>query len=185
MPTSRNEQKRRALAARPQIRAEATEIRTWATVWADQGWSELAPGRSISYEYVAGRVRDLIEEYRTTKIAFDAWGFGHFRPWLVKAGFSEQMIKEKFIEMRQGFKTMSPALRDFETLILERKIRHGGHPVLNMCAANAIVTSDPAGNRKLDKKRASRIDGMVALAMALAAAPAAWTQTVDVAALIG
>ena len=81
---------------------------------------------------------------------------------------------------------MSPALRDLESLVLERKIRHGDHPVLSMCAANAIITSDPAGNRKLDKRRASgRIDGMTALAMALAAAPAAWTQTVDVAALIG
>jgi phage terminase large subunit-like protein len=96
------------------------------------------------------------------------------------------MIRQKFIEMRQGFRTMSPALRDFESLVLERKIRHGRHPVLNMCAANAIVTADPAGNRKLDKERATgRIDGMVALAMALAAAPQAWTQTVDIAALIG
>jgi phage terminase large subunit-like protein len=168
------------------IRERAQKDRVAYDVWADQGWLELAPGRSISYEYVAERLRDLIEEYRISKIAFDAWGFGHFRPWLVKAGFSEQMIKGKFIEMRQGFKTMSPALRDFESLILERKIRHGGHPLLNMCAANAIVTTDPAGNRKLDKERASgRIDGMVALAMALAAAPAAWTQTVDVASLIG
>ena len=81
---------------------------------------------------------------------------------------------------------MSPALRDLESLVLERKIRHGDHPVLNMCAANAMITSDPAGNRKLDKKRASgRIDGMTALAMALAAAPAAWTQTIDIQALIG
>ena len=46
--------------------------------------------------------------------------------------------------------------------------------------------ADPAGNRKLDKKRAAGgIDGMTALAMALAAAPAAWTQTVDAATLIG
>jgi phage terminase large subunit-like protein len=38
-----------------------------------------------------------------------------------------------------------------------------------MCAANAIVTKDPAGNRKLDKaKSTGRIDGMVALAMAAA-----------------
>jgi phage terminase large subunit-like protein len=37
-----------------------------------------------------------------------------------------------------------------------------------MCAAGAVVTRDPAGNRKLDKSKAtSRIDGMVALAMAL------------------
>jgi phage terminase large subunit-like protein len=40
-----------------------------------------------------------------------------------------------------------------------------------MCAANAVVQSDPAGNRKLDKKRSSgRIDGMVALAMAMSVA---------------
>jgi phage terminase large subunit-like protein len=37
-----------------------------------------------------------------------------------------------------------------------------------MCAANAIVRRDEAGNRKLDKHKATgRIDGMVALAMAL------------------
>ena len=88
--------------------------------------------------------------------------------------------------IRPRLQVESPALRDVESLVLERKIRHGDHPVLSMCAANAIITSDPAGNRKLDKKRASgRIDGMTALAMALAAAPAAWTQTVDVATLIG
>jgi phage terminase large subunit-like protein len=45
------------------------------------------------------------------------------------------------------------------------------HPVLTMCASNAIVTMDPAGNRKFDKAKASgRIDGMVALAMACHAA---------------
>jgi hypothetical protein len=36
-----------------------------------------------------------------------------------------------------------------------------------MCAANAVITKDPAGGRKLDKaKAAGRIDGLVALAMA-------------------
>ena len=81
---------------------------------------------------------------------------------------------------------MSPALGDVESLVLERKIRHGDHPVLSMCAANAIITFDPAGNRKLDKRRASgRIDGTTALAMALAALPPTWTTPIDAAALIG
>jgi phage terminase large subunit-like protein len=41
-----------------------------------------------------------------------------------------------------------------------------------MCAANAVVTTDPAGGRKLNKaKSATRIDGMVALAMAFGVAP--------------
>ena len=57
--------------------------------------------------------------------------------------------------------------------LLEENLRHGAHPVLTMCAANAVVTRDPAGNRKLDKsKAAGRIDGAVALAMALGHAAA-------------
>ena len=55
-----------------------------------------------------------------------------------------------------------------EQLVAQRALRHGDNPVLNMCAANAVVTRDPAGNRKLDKAKSySKIDGMVALTMAL------------------
>src|SRR5690606_7906323 len=95
-------------------------------------------------------------------------------PWLLKAGFTEDQIEGDhaiFEPMGQGFQSMSPALRELEADLLEGKIVHGNHPVLAMCAANAVVTSDPAGNRKLDKAKATgRIDGMVALAMARAVA---------------
>ena len=58
-----------------------------------------------------------------------------------------------------------------EAELLNDRVRHGGHPVLRMCAANAVVVMDPAGNRKLDKSKATgRIDGMVAMVMALGAA---------------
>lgn len=58
-----------------------------------------------------------------------------------------------------------------EAELLNGRVAHGMHPVLSMCAANAVVTKDPAGSRKLDKSRATgRIDGMVALAMAMGAA---------------
>jgi phage terminase large subunit-like protein len=73
--------------------------------------------------------------------------------------------------MGQGFQSMSPALRDLESALLNKRIAHGGHPVLTMCAANATVQADPAGNRKLSKiKSRGRIDGMVALAMAMSVA---------------
>jgi phage terminase large subunit-like protein len=66
---------------------------------------------------------------------------------------------------------MSPALRDLEAAILAGNLVHGGHPVLSMCAANAVVKTDDAGNRKLTKaKSTGRIDGMVALAMAMSVA---------------
>ena len=67
---------------------------------------------------------------------------------------------------------MSPALRDLEGELLNGRVAHGNHPVLTMCAANAVVQTDPAGNRKLAKhKSAGRIDGMVALTMAMGVAP--------------
>ena len=56
-----------------------------------------------------------------------------------------------------------------------------------MCAANAVVIKDPAGNRKLDKaKSTGRIDGMVALVMARGIAAAASPNDVfDIASMIG
>ena len=56
---------------------------------------------------------------------------------------------------------------ELEAELLNGRIAHGGHPVLTMCASNAVVAKDAAGNRKLDKHKATgRIDGMAALAMA-------------------
>jgi phage terminase large subunit-like protein len=80
---------------------------------------------------------------------------------------------------------MSPALRDLENVILEKKLRHGGHPILQMCASNAVIERDAAGNRKLSKKRATgRIDGMIALLMAFGVAPLRTGVRFDVEALI-
>lgn len=76
-------------------------------------------------------------------------------------------------EFGQGYKSMTPALDTLEAELVGGNILHGGHPVLQMCAANAVAAMDPAGNRKLDKSKATgRIDGMVALAMAMGGASA-------------
>ena len=55
-----------------------------------------------------------------------------------------------------------------------------------MNAANAVVTRDAAGGRKLDKaKSGGRIDGLVALAMAFSIAMVRPEPEIDVRALIG
>src|SRR5262249_2384910 len=119
------------------------------------------------------------------KLGFDRWNLVHLKPWLLTPAFSEQVIKDKFVGFGQGFKDMSPALRDLESIILEKKLRHGGHPVLTMCSNNAVIERDPAGNRKLSKKRATgRIDGMIALLIAIGVAPQQAAK-VDIEALIG
>jgi hypothetical protein len=72
----------------------------------------------------------------------------------------------------QGLSIHVTGLRDLESIILERKLRHGDHPELKFCASNCVVERDAAGNRKLGKRRSTgRIDGMIALTMALGVAP--------------
>lgn len=142
-------------------------------VWAKEGFLQTTPGRAIEYEFVAEHLRGVFDRCNVRAIAFDRWGMRHLRPWLVKAGFTEEEL-ERFIEFGQGFASMSPALRALEERLLAKKLRHGNHPVLTMCAANAVVVKDPAESRKFTKAKASgRIDGMQALAMAVGVMPSA------------
>lgn len=141
-------------------------------LWMRQGHLMAAPGKSIDYEYVAAHMFQLFQTHDVRKITFDRWNFKHLKPWLLKAGFTEKTIEDRFAEFGQGFQSMSPALRDLEGEILNKRIAHGNHPVLAMCAANAVIQVDPAGNRKLTKAKSSgRIDGMIALTEAFGGAP--------------
>lgn len=155
---------------------KSRQDRTPYDLWAKQGCIETTPGRSIEYEYVAARLFDEHQRLRFRKIAFDRWNWKHLKPWLHRAGFTEDELEGDaaiFEQFGQGFGSMSPALRSLESLLLNGEIAHGGHPVLTMCAANATTQTDPAGNRKLSKSKShGRIDGMVALAMAVGVAEA-------------
>lgn len=132
-------------------------------VWAKQGFLETTPGSSVDYSLVAARLVDLCDRFPVQSVAFDRW-----RIDVLKAELARLDRELPLQEFGQGFKDMSPALEAVESLLLNHRIRHGGHPVLRWCAANAIASRDPAGNRKLDKSKASgRIDGVVAMVMAI------------------
>jgi phage terminase large subunit-like protein len=131
--------------------------------WADQGFLTLIDGPVIIPAVVAQAVADAAETYNIQNLAYDRWRINDFKRELESIGANIPMAP-----FGQGFKDMAPAIDKLERLVAERKLRHGGHPIMNMCAAGAVAERDPAGNRKLNKaKSSSRIDGMVALAMAL------------------
>lgn len=137
-------------------------------VWARDGYLTLTPGSSVDYELIAQWLAEYCGSRKVKSIRFDRWRIDVLKAELARLGV--ELPLEPF---GQGFKDMTPALDVVETELMNGNVLHGGHPVLTMCAANAVVTRDPAGNRKLDKSKATgRIDGMVALAMAMGAASA-------------
>lgn len=140
-------------------------------LWRDQGFLQTTPGRSIEYDFIASQLRKVFDRCDVRAIAFDRYNMRFLKPCLERAGFSEPEI-ERFVEFGQGFVSMSPAMRELETQLLRSKLKHGDHPVLEMCAKNATVVLDPAGNRKFVKaKNTGRIDGMVSLTMAIGVMP--------------
>lgn len=139
-------------------------------VWHKQGLLQATPGASISYDFVAAYLRNVFIQHDVVKLAFDRYNMKFLMPCLIRAGFTPDELL-KFEPFGQGVVSMSPALRELETLLLRNALRHGNHPVLSMCAANAVLEIDAAENRKFTKKKATgRIDGMVALAMAVGVA---------------
>lgn len=131
-------------------------------VWVKRGFLRTTPGKVIDYDFVARDIGQICSGLSIAKVGFDRWRMDR-----MKGALERQGVELPLEPFGQGFVSMSPALDALESDLLAEKIRHGGHPVLAMCAANAVAVKDPAGNRKLDKSKATgRIDGMVALAMA-------------------
>jgi len=158
----------------------ARRDRTAYDQWVREGHLQTTPGASIDFDHVAHQVLELAEDYQVTALAFDRWRIDQFKGALTRQGAPESFIA-MMQPMGQGFASMAPALDALERELLANHIAHGNHPVLTMCAANAVVLMDPAGNRKLDKaKSTGRIDGMVALAMAVGAMASHKTVTGEV-----
>lgn len=137
-------------------------------VWARQGYLHTTPGATVDYEYVAQDIAAILGGLNVQSVAYDRW-----RIDLLKKEFEKIGADIPLVECGQGFKDMSPAIEALEAEMVNGRVAHGAHPVLTMCAVNAVVSKDPAGNRKLDKHKATgRIDGLVAMAMAFGAAQA-------------
>lgn len=135
-------------------------------VWHRQGFLRTTPGATVDYSFVAAEMAEILADLDIQAVAFDRWRIDVFKRELDRMG-----IELPLVPFGQGFKDMAPALDHLEAELLNGRVCHGGHPVLSMCAANAITTKDPAGSRKLDKSRATgRIDGLQAMAMAFGVA---------------
>jgi phage terminase large subunit-like protein len=126
-------------------------------VWVRQGYLTPTSGNAVDYDVVESRIHSLIEEFAVASVGVDPWNATATTSRLQAAGCPA-------IPVRQGFPTLSPACKELERLTLERRIRHGAHPLLRWCASNTCVDSDAAGNLKPNKlKSTEKIDAISAL----------------------
>lgn len=129
--------------------------------WAEEGHITATPGTAIDYATVADTIREICARFDVQEIAFDPHMARNMIAELEKEGLP-------VVEMRQGWVTMAPAIKELERAIISRRLRHGGHPVLRWNFANIAIETDKAGNKSFHKgKSTDRIDGAVAAAMAV------------------
>lgn len=130
-------------------------------VWERQGYLETTEGNVIHYAFIEKFIEKLGERFNIREIAYDRWGATQLSQDLEGMGFT-------VVPFGQGYASMSPPTKELMKLTLEKRIAHGGHPVLAWCMDNVFIRTDPAGNIKADKEKSTeKIDCVVALIMAL------------------
>ena len=133
-------------------------------IWAQQGYLKTTSGNVIDYAFIEKEIIGLRDDFDIQEIGFDPWNAMQTAIKLGDEGLT-------MVEVRQGFKSMSPAMKEIEQLVRGKKLLHSGHPVLAWNAGNVVVKIDENENvRPIKGKGIERIDGLVATINAMARA---------------
>uniref|UniRef100_C5CJP4 Terminase n=1 Tax=Variovorax paradoxus (strain S110) TaxID=543728 RepID=C5CJP4_VARPS len=131
--------------------------------WKAEGYLDTTPGRAISKRTILQKLSGMCDFFEVVEVAYDRWRIED----LIALANDEGITLPPMRPFGQGFKDMSPAVENFERMLLNGELVHAGHKLLTMCAGNAVIEQDGAENRKLSKEKATgRIDLMVAAVMA-------------------
>jgi phage terminase large subunit-like protein len=136
--------------------------------WHRHGFLNATPGLTIDYDHVLADIVRETSGMNLARIAFDKWNINRLISDMARLGIVLPL--EAFI---QGYKSYSPAIREFEVAVTEGRLIHGGHPVLRWCISNTVLVHEagtPQQNRKPEKRRTyGRIDLAVSALMAIGA----------------
>lgn len=139
----------------------ATTDRVPVTAWEKQDLIHATPGAVVDQDAVKDWLVNLRERYDVVEVPMDPHNATKLRVELEGLGFV-------VVDMRQGWVTMSPAIKETERIIRKKLLRHGGHPVIRWMFSNVAIKRDARENYSMDKARSGdRIDGISALSMAI------------------
>lgn len=156
------------------------------STWVEQGYLITVPGRSISYDFVVKDLADWFTDDAT--LAFDQWRMEDFQSamddvgidsWLYEGPDKPSGSGVRMVKHSQGFGGgssesalwMPRSITDLEDAILQGRFKVKRNPLLTWCSASAVIVTDAAENKKWEKRKSTgRIDGIVAVSMAVGAA---------------
>lgn len=132
------------------------------------GWAKtyitLTPGNSVDQLAIREKLWELSERYEIRAVGFDSWNMEECYQQLLREGWPEASLHK----YPQSFSGYNEPMKRLLELVRDRKISHGGHPVLRWNVSNVVAREDPAGNVRPDKgKSGDKIDGFCAMLMGL------------------
>lgn len=143
-------------------------------LWVRDGWLEAPPGKRVRFDFMAARLAEISGLYDIQLVAYDTYGFGKaFEPEMDELGLTLPIAEHPQGGKKKGKDHglwMPGSKMLLENLMLEGRIMLRKSPVLISAIMSASIEEDPFGNAWFSKRRAlSRIDPLVALAMAVGA----------------
>lgn len=146
------------------LRDTTNRYRAQYQQWANDGWLTVTKGEATDYAFVKATILEDVGKFQLVDLNVDRL----FQAHQLAQELGNEIGEDRVIGMGQGFTSMAAPMKEFERRLLDRRIRHGGNPILRWMADNVAVKQDPAGNLKADKATSQgKIDGIVALVMAL------------------
>lgn len=149
-----------------QIKEHAKRDRAPYDVWIKARQMFGLGDKTIDYKAIAEFMRDELDEHgiEVSSIEADSWRLGDFERECDALGMFPYAQRNA---IPQTFQAFSPRMECFQSLLLDDKVRHGGHPLLNMAASNAIAERSSNNAMRMNKtKSTQRIDPLVAAVMA-------------------
>ena len=132
-----------------------------AEVWVREGWLKTTPGNVIDNDFIVHQILADAGKFDVQTIGYDRWGANDIVRRLTDEGLT-------CVPIGQGYASMSAPMKEMLRLLLGKRYRHGGNPVMRWMVVNLAVQMDPAGNVKPDKSTSGdKIDGISAAANAL------------------
>jgi len=123
------------------------------------------PGETTDYDYIRTDIEEFSRRYRIRRVAIDPWQ-------AIQLGNQLQGLGLDVVKYKQGFGGFNAPCRQLENLLSRGKLRHGGNHVLAWQAQNVTLRTNAEGMVRPLKPKDSggaRVDGMIALLMALGA----------------